>query len=99
MLSAAYETPSASDLKDSDCSSMYYYLLWLSIWANDIYADSGVFHGVSPEDDWDYVRDMVRVGYPERLNPDAWGSTAIYDAFRDGGPAQKYFFNCWRAAI
>ena len=98
MLSAAYETPSASDLKDSDCSSMYYYLLWLSIWANDIYADSGVFHGVSPEDDWDYVRDMVRVGYPERLNPDAWGSTAIYDAFRDGGPAQKYFFNCWRAA-
>ena len=25
-------------------------------------------------------------------------STAIYDAFRDGGPAQKYFYNCWKAA-
>lgn len=98
MLSAAYETPSASDLKDSDRSSMYYYLLWLSIWANDIYADNGVFHGLSPEEDWEYVRNMVLVGYPDRLNPDAWGSTAIYDAFRDGGPAQKYFYNCWKAA-
>ena len=56
------------------------------------------FHGLSPEEDWEYVRNMVLIGYPDRLNPDTWGSTAIYDAFRDGGPAQKYFYNCWKAA-
>ncbi len=98
LLSASYETPSLDALKDSDDSSMYYYLLWLSIWANDVYADFGAFQGISPEDDWDYVRDNVRVGLNSFLNPDAWGSTAIYDAFRPGGPAEQYFFNCWKAA-
>lgn len=98
MLSAAYETPSETDLKDSDHTSMYYYLLWLSIWANDVYAQHGVFHGVTPEDDWDYVRDQLRVGLKDRLDPDSWGSYAIYDAFREGGPAQAYFYNCWKAA-
>lgn len=98
MLSAAYDTPSEANLKDSDQTSMYYYLLWLSIWANDVYAQHGVFHGISPGDDWDYVRDQLRVGLKGRLNPDSWGSSTIYDAFRDGGPAQTYFYNCWKAA-
>lgn len=98
MLSSAYDTPSTDELKDSDKTSIYYYLLWLSIWANDIYAEHGQFRGVSPEADWDYVQRMVLNGNADTLNPDVWGSTAIYDAFRNGGAAEKYFFNCWKAA-
>lgn len=98
MLSSAYETPSESELKDSDKTSMYYYLLWLSIWANDVYAEHGQFKGISPDADWQYVQDQLRYGLGPKLNPDIFGSTAIYDAFRSGGPAQHYFYQCWKAA-
>lgn len=98
MLSAAYKTPSESDLKDSDKSSMYYYLLWASIWANDVYASEGSFSGESPDQDWAFVQRFVREIWGEKLNPDEWGSTAVYDAFRSGGPAQHYFYQCWKAA-
>lgn len=98
MISAAYETPTKEDLRDSDRMSMYYYLLWASIWSNDKYVDQGMFTGESPERDWDFVQYFVRTMLKSKLNPDPYGSKAIYDAFRDGGPAQKYFFNCWKAA-
>lgn len=98
MISAAYETPSTEALRDSDSSSMYYYLLWASIWSNDKYADQGLFQGKSPEEDWDFVQYFVRSMLKSRLDPDSYGSTAVYDAFCDGGPAQSYFFNCWKAA-
>lgn len=98
MLSAAYKTPSESDLKDSDKSSMYYYLLWASIWANDVYASEGSFSGESPDQDWAFVQRFVREIWGEKLNPDEWGSTAVYDAFQSGGPAQHYFYQCWKAA-
>lgn len=98
MISAAYETPSTEDLRDSDRSSIYYYLLWASIWSNDKYVDQGMFQGNSPEEDWDFVQYFVRSMLQSRLDPDPYGSTAVYDAFRDGGPAQTYFFNCWKAA-
>ena len=98
LISAAYETPSTADLRDSDRMSMYYYLLWASIWSNDKYVDQGMFTGESPEGDWDFIQYFVRTMLNSRLNPDPYGSTAIYDAFRDEGPAQKYFFNCWKAA-
>ena len=78
--------------------SMYYYLLWASIWSNDKYVDQGMFKGESPEGDWDFVQYFVRTMLNSKLNPDPYGSTAIYDAFKDGGPAQKYFFHCWKAA-
>lgn len=98
MLSSAYDTPTTEDLRDSDRSSMYYYLLWASIWSNDKYVSQGMFTGETPEGDWDFVQYFVRTMLQSRLAPDAYGSTAIYDAFRDGGPAEKYFFNCWKAA-
>ena len=98
MISAAYETPAMEDLRDSDRMSMYYYLLWASIWSNDKYVDQGMFKGESPEGDWDFVQYFVRTMLNSKLNPDPYGSTAIYDAFKDGGPAQKYFFHCWKAA-
>ena len=98
LISSAYETPAMEDLRDSDRMSMYYYLLWASIWSNDKYVDQGMFKGESPEGDWDFVQYFVRTMLNSKLNPDPYGSTAIYDAFKDGGPAQKYFFHCWKAA-